>query len=56
MTYQMRLMGSEAQVSNDMIKNAITIIIPKAVFCELFPDKVEDVILVCEKDERREDG
>ena len=54
MIYQLPLEGTEAMVSYDYARehNCITIMIPKRVFMrDVFPDKVLDVILVCEKNE-----
>ena len=54
MTYQIVLSGSEYRQEINSRKQTITVEIPKYIIRDTLPDRIVDLILVCERDEADE--
>lgn len=54
MTYQIVLSASEYRYEISDRKQTVTIEIPKRLIKDVLPDRIVDVVLVCERDEAEE--
>ena len=51
MTYQIVLSGSEYRYEINSRTQLVTLQIPKRLIKDVLPDRIVDVVLVCERDE-----
>lgn len=54
MTYQIVLSSSEYRYEINSRKQLVTLEIPKRLIRDTFPDRIVDVVLICERDEVEE--
>ncbi len=56
MIYQIVLSSSEYRQEINSIKQTVTVEIPRHTIMDTFPDRIVDVVLICERDEVTECG